>query len=107
MEQLTPLLDKAILQPNRLGLLLHLVRHGGRVPYQSVWRDHGAALGIPGAGSLTKHHDALTGAGYLTVEKSFVNRRPQTMLVITPKGRAALTALSSMTSCAAMADTAT
>jgi len=43
-------------------------------------------------GNLSSHLNKLEEAGYVDVEKSFVGKRPQTMLRLTRKGRAALRA---------------
>ena len=40
-------------------------------------------------GNLSSHLSKLEQAGYLDVQKSFVDKRPQTMLRLTSKGRAA------------------
>ena len=40
-------------------------------------------------GNLSSHMSKLEGAGYIEVEKKFVQRRPQTMLRLTDKGRSA------------------
>jgi DNA-binding MarR family transcriptional regulator len=40
-------------------------------------------------GNLSSHLDKLWQAGYVTVTKSFVDRRPMTMIELTPPGRAA------------------
>jgi len=43
-------------------------------------------------GNLSAHMSKLEEAGYLTVEKSFKGKRPNTMLRLTPQGRAAFQA---------------
>ena len=40
-------------------------------------------------GNLSAHMSKLEEAGYIEVEKTFKGRRPNTMLSLTPKGRAA------------------
>ena len=40
-------------------------------------------------GNLSSHMTKLEEAGYLEVEKSFVGKRPQTLLRLSSKGRAA------------------
>jgi DNA-binding MarR family transcriptional regulator len=40
-------------------------------------------------GNLSVHMRKLEDAGYLTIEKSFVGRRPRTTLALTPAGRKA------------------
>jgi DNA-binding MarR family transcriptional regulator len=43
-------------------------------------------------GNLSAHLRKLEDAGYVAVDKSFVNRKPQTRLALTPAGRAAWSA---------------
>ena len=43
-------------------------------------------------GNLSAHMSKLEEAGYLTVEKSFKGKRPNTMLRLTPQGRSAFQA---------------
>jgi DNA-binding MarR family transcriptional regulator len=43
-------------------------------------------------GNLSAHMSKLEEAGYLEVEKSFKGKRPNTMLRLTPQGRAAFQA---------------
>jgi DNA-binding MarR family transcriptional regulator len=40
-------------------------------------------------GNLSTHLRKLEEAGYVSVDKSFVNRKPQTRIALTPKGRKA------------------
>ncbi|MFI7600292.1 winged helix-turn-helix domain-containing protein [Actinoplanes sp. NPDC049681] len=40
--------------------------------------------------NLSKHATALEAAGYVTVRKGYVGRRPRTWLALTPAGRRAL-----------------
>lgn len=40
-------------------------------------------------GNLSSHASKLEQAGYVTVDKSFVKRKPRTMLTLTETGRAA------------------
>lgn len=40
-------------------------------------------------GNLSSHMSKLESAGYVEVEKEFVNRKPRTMLNLTEEGRAA------------------
>jgi DNA-binding MarR family transcriptional regulator len=95
-------LDKILIQPTRLNILTHLARNGGEVAYLDVL----PILGKNQFGSLSEHNRILETAGYIELRKEFVNRRPLTTVVLTPKGRAALTALSSLTGCTDTADTA-
>jgi DNA-binding MarR family transcriptional regulator len=41
-------------------------------------------------GNLGSHLQKLEEAGYVSTEKSFVDRKPQTLVRLTPAGRAAL-----------------
>ncbi len=41
------------------------------------------------AGNLSAHISRLEAAGYISIAKDFVNRRPHTMLTLTSAGRAA------------------
>ena len=56
--------------------------------------DFKATLDAIGAteGNLSAHVQKLEAAGYVTVKKSFVGRRPNTRLRLTEKGRDALVA---------------
>lgn len=40
-------------------------------------------------GNLSSHMKKLEDAGYIEVQKEFVNRRPKTMLKLTPQGKKA------------------
>ena len=42
-------------------------------------------------GNLSVHLQKLEAPGYITIDKQFVGRRPQTTCLLTPKGRAAFT----------------
>jgi DNA-binding MarR family transcriptional regulator len=42
-------------------------------------------------GNLSSHLGKLEGAGYVTVQKEFVDKRPRTLLRLTDEGRAAFT----------------
>ncbi len=41
-------------------------------------------------GNLSLHLKKLEGAGYVALEKDFVNRKPRTTVVLTPQGRESL-----------------
>ena len=43
------------------------------------------------AGNISSHMTKLEDAGYVSVKKSFVGKRPQTMFKLTKKGRLAFT----------------
>jgi DNA-binding MarR family transcriptional regulator len=79
-----PEFDKVLHQPIRLSTVAHLVRCGGSAPFTDI----SALVGIPN-GQLSMHNRVLETEGYIELQKSFVDRRPQTVLVLTPKGRRA------------------
>jgi len=82
-------LDPIIHQPLRLRILsaLTTLRHDERMDF--VWlRD---LLGATD-GNLGAHLQKLEEAGYLNVEKTFVNRKPKTLISASDKGRAAFRA---------------
>ena len=77
-------IDKLIHEPARLNILaqLHVVESAD---FLFLMNQTGLTHG-----NLSSHMTKLEKAGYLTVKKEFVERRPHTMLYITDKGRAAL-----------------
>ena len=82
-------LDPVIHQPVRLRILsaLTAIRHGEKLDF--VWlRD---VLGVTD-GNLGSHLLKLEEAGYIEVEKTFVARKPRTLVAVTDKGRAAFQA---------------
>ncbi len=79
-------LDRVIHEPARLKILTHLyVVESGDFVYLM------RATNLT-RGNLSSHMTKLEEAGYIGVEKEFVDRKPLTMLRLTPKGRAALEA---------------
>jgi len=79
-------LDPVIHQPVRLRILsaLTALRHGDKLDF--VWlRD---VLGVTD-GNLGSHLLKLEEAGYIDVEKTFVSRKPRTLVRASDKGRAA------------------
>lgn len=79
-------IDEIIHQPVRLQLMAALValRPGEQLDF--VWlRD---LLDVTD-GNLGAHILKLENAGYILVDKAFVNRRPKTFVSVTDKGRAA------------------
>jgi DNA-binding MarR family transcriptional regulator len=80
----SPHFDKVLQQPIRLSTVAHLMRSGGSAPFTEI----SALIGIPN-GKLSIHNRILEAEGYVELQKSFVDRRPQTLLVLTPKGRRA------------------
>jgi DNA-binding MarR family transcriptional regulator len=79
-------LDALLSEPNRLGVMADLVRHGGTAAFVEVCkRRH-----IVHYGTLTKHNERLERAGYIELRKNVIaGNRMQTRLQITPKGRTA------------------
>lgn len=79
-------IDEIIHQPIRLQLMAALVAMRPEEQMEFVWlRD---LLGVTD-GNLGAHLAKLEGAGYVSVDKTFVNRRPKTFLSATDRGRAA------------------
>lgn len=76
-------LDRLIHEPARLSVLasLYVVAEADFVFLQNQ-------TGLT-AGNLSSHMSRLEAAGYLAVTKSFVGKRPQTVLSLTPEGRTA------------------
>jgi DNA-binding MarR family transcriptional regulator len=77
-------LDRLIHEPARLMITAYLAVVE-RADMLFVQRQTGLTLG-----NLSSHVSKLEAAGYVAVEKSFVGKRPRTMLRLTEKGRAAL-----------------
>lgn len=76
-------LDKIIHQPGRLGIVACLAaRHA------MSFNELKETLGMTD-GNLSTHARTLELAGYITVEKTFVGRKPRTNMSLTPAGRAA------------------
>lgn len=79
-------IDEIIHQPIRLQLMAALVAMRPEEQMEFVWlRD---LLGVTD-GNLGAHLAKLEGAGYVSVDKTFVNRKPRTFLSATDRGRAA------------------
>ncbi len=77
-------LDRVIHEPSRLKIMTHLyVVESGDFTY--LMRVTGLTRG-----NLSSHMSKLEEAGYIDVEKEFIDRKPLTMLRLKPKGRAAL-----------------
>ncbi|MFC1755166.1 winged helix-turn-helix domain-containing protein [Thermoproteota archaeon] len=77
-------IDKLIHEPARLNILvqLHVIESAD---FLFLMNRTGLTHG-----NLSSHMTKLEKAGYLTVKKEFVGRRPHTMICITDKGRVAL-----------------
>ena len=76
-------IDKLIHEPARLMITacLYVIESGD---FLFLMRQTGLTHG-----NLSSHMSKLEAAGYLEVEKEFVDRKPHTMLRLTEKGRAA------------------
>jgi DNA-binding MarR family transcriptional regulator len=76
--------DKLIHEPARLSImaLLRVVKRADFVFLQSQ-------TGLT-AGNISSHISKLAKAGYVDIEKTFANNRPQTILELSATGRAAL-----------------
>ncbi len=79
-----PELDPLIHQPTRLRIMAALVSlsEGDRVDFGFLKE----LLDLT-PGNLSVHLQKLEEAGYVVVEKTFVNRRPKTWIAATSKGR--------------------
>jgi DNA-binding MarR family transcriptional regulator len=78
-------IDPIIHAPARLRIMSALVALQPRV--QLDFRTLGSTLNLTD-GNLGSHLQTLEEAGYIRVEKSFVDRKPRTHLSATTKGRA-------------------
>lgn len=76
-------IDKVIHERARLGIMSVLAATG-EMPFTGL-KDH---LGMTD-GNLSVHLRILEEAGYVSIDKSFVDRRPRTQVAISKKGRAA------------------
>lgn len=75
-------LDRVIHEKARLGVLTSLIAHPNGLVFAELKR-----LCDLTDGNLSRHLHVLEEAGVVTIEKSFVNNRPQTRCVITAAGR--------------------
>jgi DNA-binding MarR family transcriptional regulator len=84
-EDLQPIanIDRLIHEPARLMILslLYVVESGD---FTFLMRQTGLTWG-----NLSSHMSKLEAAGYIEVEKEFVDKKPRTMLRLTDEGRAA------------------
>ncbi len=78
-----PKIDKTIHEPARLMIMAYLYVFES-ADFLFLQRQTGLTWG-----NLSSHLSKLEDAGYIDVEKEFVDKRPQTMLHLTVKGRAA------------------
>jgi DNA-binding MarR family transcriptional regulator len=77
-------LDRLIHEPARLHLLTELY-----VVDEADFLYLSERTGLT-PGNISSHMSRLEGAGYVTVEKGFVGKRPRTVYALTPAGRKAL-----------------
>jgi DNA-binding MarR family transcriptional regulator len=77
-------IDRVIHEPARFALMAHL-SIVEEADFVYLVRQKGLSAGNAGA-----HLKKLEGAGYVSVTKTFVDNRPQTMYSITERGRQAL-----------------
>jgi DNA-binding MarR family transcriptional regulator len=79
-------LDDVIHQPLRLRVMaaLNALPSGGGLEFSRLKKLTGATDGNLGA-----HIETLAKAGYVTVDKAFVGKRPQTTVTASPAGRGA------------------
>ena len=76
-------IDRTIHSPARLMILAYL-HMSESADFMFLLRETGLSRG-----NLSSHMNTLAEAGYIEVEKEFVNNRPLTLLRITSRGRAA------------------
>jgi len=80
-----PEIDRIIHAPARLRIMAALMALAPRA--QLDFSTLGKSLDLTD-GNLGAHLQTLEEAGYIKVEKSFLDRKPRTHVSITPKGRA-------------------
>ncbi len=76
-------IDKVIHEPGRLAIVASLAARGSM-----SFNDLKETLGMTD-GNLSTHARTLEEAGYITVEKTFVGRKPRTTMTLTSSGRSA------------------
>lgn len=75
-------IDKSVVNWDRLAILFQLFKRNEGASYQTLRFYSGMA-----PGSLSNHLLRLEEAGLICVEKSFVDRKPETRAIITEEGR--------------------
>ncbi|SDR28470.1 winged helix-turn-helix domain-containing protein [Natronobacterium texcoconense] len=73
--------DKLVHQPTRLQIFAYLYRHG-----ETAFPELVEALDVT-EGNLSSHLGRMEDAGAVTVEKQFVDRKPQTTYELTDEGQ--------------------
>jgi DNA-binding MarR family transcriptional regulator len=76
-------IDRVIHEPARLIIMAHLYVVDS-ADFLFLMRQTGLTFG-----NLSSHMAKLEGAGYIEVVKDFIERKPHTMLKMTPKGKRA------------------
>lgn len=79
-------LDKVIHERARLGILTSLVTHHQGLTFVQLKNLCGLT-----DGNLSRHIKVLSEAGFVSIEKSFVDNRPQTFCQVTEAGQSAFT----------------
>jgi len=79
-------LNKVIHERARLGILTSLMTHHQGLTFVQLKK-----LCSLTDGNLSRHIKVLSEAGFVSVEKSFVDNRPQTFCSVTEAGQAAFT----------------
>ena len=80
-------LDKTIHERARLGILTSLVTHNQGLSFVQLKK-----LCNLTDGNLSRHIKVLSEAGFVLIEKSFVDNRPQTFCRVTEAGQSAFAA---------------
>jgi DNA-binding MarR family transcriptional regulator len=75
-------LDRVIHEKARLSILTSLISHKAGVAFNDLRKLCGLT-----DGNLSRHLQILEEAGFVAMEKSFVESRPHTLCRITPAGR--------------------
>ncbi|MCP4452423.1 MAG: transcriptional regulator [Planctomycetes bacterium] len=78
-----PAIDKLIHEPARFNIMAHLYVVES-ADFLFLMRQTGLTKG-----NLSSHMSKLEAAGYINVEKEFVNKKPHTMLSLSDQGRQA------------------
>lgn len=73
--------DKLVHQPTRLQIFAFLYRHG-----ETSFPELKDVLDVT-EGNLSSHLQKMEDAGYVDIEKKFVDRKPQTTYELTEKGK--------------------
>jgi DNA-binding MarR family transcriptional regulator len=76
--------DRVIHEPARLMIMMYL-SSVDRADYLFLMRATGLTWG-----NLSSHLSKLEGAGYVEMTKTFVKKKPHTMVSLTPSGRKAI-----------------